>query len=434
MVVEVTNELAVIDGITVVADCGRGLDVVASPALLPLFPDTVGSLTLALTPTATFPAGAHRLQVEVRSSVEPSASTTIDLDLDVAPVPKGALTVVPPSREARHRTSYSVVLDNPGNTTLEVALAASDGDRALRSVVEPPTVVVDPGTSATATLRVTGRRKLYGTQSVRAVTVVGTAAGLALDTRADFRTRPLVPAGARTVLVLACIVAVWAGIFVVALTKAYSGDPITKDVPPSFYAASPAARTSSGRSALGALGTFRFETAASDGSGPAGAVPKSGVAIGIGGTVTGTVDAASTSAGVGRITVEAIRTTPQGPALVSSAATGADGNYSLPGLLPGDYYLLFTADGYRDVWYPSAPSQAAATPVTVDSQAQTSGINATIEGLPATIVGSVVTGSTAAVPVTVTVQPGQGATTPIATARFARSCPGPRGWARVWSP
>lgn len=414
-VVEVTNELQVIDGITASLDAGEGLTATVEPPLLPLFPDGTGVLTLTLRPSPTFPAGTHRMIVELRSSVESATTSIVEFTGRVVPVPNAALTVLPPVRAAKRRARYGVVLDNTGNVPLDAALAASDPDRTLTPRFDPPGLLVAPGGSATATLTVTGRRRLLGSDLSRQVTVLGTANELELATSATFRHRPLIPNGARTIVVLGLIVAVWAAIFLVALNHAFSKDALTKDVPPSFYASTAAAHTASGATALGSLGTFRFQTAASDAA-PAGAVPKTGVAIGVGGTISGTLTAASTQAGVGRITVEAVRTTPTGPTLVASAATGDDGTYNLVGLLPGDYYLHFTAQGFQDQWYPAAPTQATSTPVTVDAMGQTPGINAVVTGLPATISGTVATGTPVPAPVTVTVLPEQGATTtPVAT-------------------
>jgi hypothetical protein len=126
--------------------------------------------------------------------------------------------------------------------------------------------------------------------------------------------------------------------------------------------------------------------------------------------VSGSVLAASTGQGVGRITIEAVRDTPSGPSLVSSAASQADGSYSLAGLLPGMYKLHFTAVGFQDLWFPAAAGEAAATPVEVDAATITDNAPTTVVGLPGSISGTVDTGVTPPVPVTITVLPEQGTT------------------------
>jgi 5-hydroxyisourate hydrolase-like protein (transthyretin family) len=96
--------------------------------------------------------------------------------------------------------------------------------------------------------------------------------------------------------------------------------------------------------------------------------------------------------------------------LVSSAASQADGSYSLVGLLPGMYKLHFTAVGFQDLWYPTAPGDATATAVQVDASTVTSAMPATVVGLPGSISGNVDTGVATPAPVTVQVTPEQGTT------------------------
>src|SRR5579875_1228598 len=330
VVIEVTNTLEVIDGISAVLDAGLGLGVVADPPLLPLFPEGSGTISLALTPSAHFPAGTHQLLVELRSAADPSAGTVERLRAEVEPDPSASVTAVPTVSSGRKRTTFAIVVDNTGNVPLEMSLAATDPDRALRTRFAAPVVTAPAGQSADTALTVTGRRRWLGNELSRQITVVAADGEVEASTRAVFRQRPVLARGLRTALVLAAIVAVWAGIFVLALNKALAGDPLTKQVPASFYAAS-AAKNNGQLKALGR--TDSYGLVAAQGA-PAGAVPKTGVVIGVGGTLAGTVDAKSTGSGIGRITVEAIRSSPQGQVLVSSAATASDGSYSIEGLLP----------------------------------------------------------------------------------------------------
>ncbi len=413
-VVEVTNTLGVIDGVTASARTDEGLTSSCLPALLALFPGSSGQIDLTFTVGRHFPAGRHRIPVEVCSSVDSSERLELILAVEVLPVPAAAITIDPPRRRARHRARYRITATNQGNTTLELDLAAADPDRAVTARVEPATLTVGPGVEAYGVLRVQARRHLLGTDRRHAVTVLGRAGELEVDTTASLDQPPLIPVGVRTAAVLAVIVAMWAAVFIVAISKANSSDPLTKQVPPSFYAAI-AATHPVNTSSFGVLGRPGLLAAATDGPLPAGAVPKSGVVIGVGGTINGTIDAASTGSGIGRITVEAVRDSPNGPVLVSSAATDSNGNYSLVGLLPGSYKLLLSATGYQQQWYPDASTEAAANPVQVAAESTTSGVDATISGLPGSITGTVYTGQTPSPPVVVTVVSQQGNGRPVAT-------------------
>jgi hypothetical protein len=122
----------------------------------------------------------------------------------------------------------------------------------------------------------------------------------------------------------------------------------------------------------------------------------------MGGEIGGKVVAADNQQPVGRILVQAYRKGRTGLVRMSSAASQADGTYTLAGLFPTDYYLQFSATGYKTVWYPNQPSQAGAQAVTAIAQGSTTGINAVIAGDPATISGKIDPGDTLT-PVTTTV-------------------------------
>jgi 5-hydroxyisourate hydrolase-like protein (transthyretin family) len=412
--VEVTNTLEVIDGVTASVDGGLGLTASSEPALLALFPEGTGTITLELTASRHYPAGTYDLPLDLRSAAEPSAGLVERLPVVIPPDAAATITVLPAARSSRHRAVYTVVVDNTGNVPLDMGLAASDPDRAARVRFGDPVLRVQPGESASTSLVATCRRRLLGTELSRQITVVATSGPVEVDTRAVFRHRPLIPRGARTILVLAAIVAVWAGIFIFALDKALANDPLTKVVPASFYASSVGKGGQAKLSSLG--GTSSYGLASTDGGAPAGAVPKTGVVIGVGGTVSGTVEAKSTGAGIGRITVEAIRDSTHGPVLVSSAATESDGTYSIAGLLPGEYKLLFTATGYHNIWWPKATSAKTAKNVNLVALGLTNNVNVVISGGTGSIRGTIDTGETPAPPVKVTIEPEQGnKTEPIRT-------------------
>lgn len=413
-VVEVTNGLAVIDGVTVTVRPVEGLAATVEPALLPLFPDSTGTLTIELVAGPHFQAGAHQVVVDVRSSVDPDESTELVLAVDVVPAPALGVSVDPPARRARHRARYQVTCANEGNTLLQVDLAAQDPAKGVVARVVPEVLDVPPGGTASAELRVKAHRHLLGGERRHRIAILARAGEKEVEGQAAYRQPPVIPVGARTTAVLAVIVALWAGVFVFALHKANSSDPLTKDVPPSFYAAMGAGQAVN-TAAFGPLGHSSLLASSVGGGVPDGAVPKTGVVIGVGGTINGTVDAQSTAAPVGRITVQAYRSSPSGPLLVSSAATGSDGTYSLVGLLPGDYEIEFSAVGFQTIWYPSAPDQAEATPVSVAAQSNSNGVNATITGLPGSITGTVDTGESPSPTVTVTVTAEQGTAKVVAT-------------------
>lgn len=412
VVLDVVNNGEVIDGITARVIGLADECVTAHPALLPLFPDASGQITLSLAIPNDHPAGRHPLIVEVVSHGAQAPSQFLDMDLDVTARPGLQLGAVPRVIRARRSARFVLELTNQGNVPLDVSLRAVDAERSTSAEFQPPTVRIAAGAVAPVLLRVRGPRMFTGGEVDRTVIVQADAARVDQAPPADMTTtvvpgnhettvrlrqRPLISRGLLTALILMSIIALWAGVFLFGLTKVFSGDPMTKAAPASFFAAAAAAGDGDG-SAAGGPGT-----AADGGAAPAGALPKSGqLPPGIGGEITGKVIALSDRQPVGRILVQAWRQGRDGLALVSSAATQADGTYAVAGLFPTSYYLKFSSAGYHSVWYPNTPSQAAAQLVPAVAQGSTAGVNATIAGLPASISGKIDPGDTLT-PVTTTV-------------------------------
>ncbi|MGX7681838.1 carboxypeptidase regulatory-like domain-containing protein [Jatrophihabitans sp. DSM 45814] len=443
--VEIVNTGKVIDGLTARIIGLPEESVRAEPALLPLFPDATGEVTLSVTVPATHPAGRHPLTVEVVSHGARLPSAFVDVDMQVAAHP--AMSVAPKPRVIRSRRQGRFVLEvaNEGNVALEVSLRATDTDRAVTAVFTPASLRVPAGSTAPVLLTVKGPRMWLGAEIDRVVAVeliatqadllppdtLGNAAEVSAsnpetaaalgeplrlqqETSVRLRQRPQLSRGLLTALILASIVALWAGAFLLGLNKVFAGDPSTKDAPASFFAAS---QTGIG---AGAGGTG---AAGAAGAAPAGALPKSGqVPVGIGSTISGTVTATSDHKGVGRILVEALRQTPKGLIVVSSAATQSDGSYTVAGLFPTEYLLRFTSAGFKTIWYPSASTQVGATPVAAIAQGATTGVNAVVTGDLASMSGTVDPGDTLT-PITTTVAVrslvGSAAATPLATTTTA---------------
>jgi hypothetical protein len=436
VVLEVVNTGEVIDGITARVIGLPDQLVSSQPSLLPLFPDASGQLTLSLSVPQTHPAGRHPLTVEVVSHGARLPSQFVDVDMDVSAKPAMRLAALPRVIRARRSGRFVFELTNEGNVPLDVALRAADADRSSRTEFVPGSLRLEAGAVAPVLLTVRGPRMFTGaeidrTVSVEAVarraealtaapaeSVIETEPPLIRETSVRLRQRPLVGRGLLTALILVGIVALWAGVFLLGLTKVFSGDPMTKSAPASFFAASAGGGGGSGGASGGAgggAGGAGGAGAGSAGSGaaPAGALSKTGqLPPGMGGEITGSVTAANDQQPVGRILVEAIRIGRKGPVVVSSAATQADGSYTLAGLFPTSYYIKFSASGFRPQWYPGSASQIAGQLVTAVAQGTTKGVNAIVKGNPASISGKVNPGDTLT-PVTtsVTARPLLGADT-----------------------
>lgn len=382
----VTNTSEVIDDVRVRVPGLPAYAVRSEPEHLPLFPGAEGTINLVLTLPPSFPAGDHKVAIEVLSNTDPEESVTVELHMAVAFDDDVTVDVRPRSLTAGKRGEFEVLCTNRGNRPIDLTLLAVDLEYALKHEFEPPFVELPAGHEVVSLLRVSGRRPIIGGNAVRRLQITALGPDRQLETEATFSQLPRIRRAPLTFLILAAIIGLWAVLFTVAISMATSTDPLAKEFPG------------------GAMESIGAALAADEPI--AGAAAARVDPMTTGGSITGTVRATSTEEEVGRITVEAIRQTRTGPQLASSAATDEDGTYELTGLVAGRYNLRFTAPGFDDVWYPDATTQEMALPVQVTVGNTVEEIDVSITGEPGGIVGSVDVGeAVATVPVTVTARP-----------------------------
>ncbi len=383
VVLGVQNTSDVIDDITVrVVGIDPGA-VRTDPARLPLFPGAEGTITIIFALPIGFPAGNHTIPIEVLSGTDPDQSVTVEMLVVVAEDDDVSIDVRPRTLTGGKKGEFEVLCTNRGNRPIELTLLASDSEFALTHEFEPPFLALPAGHEVVSLLTVSGRRPFMGSNALRRITVTALADDRQLECEATFSQLPRLRRGPVTFLILAGIIALWALIFTFAINASLSGDPLEKAFP--------------GR----ALESIALALGADEPI--AGAAAARLDPMTTGGAISGTVVAASNQEPVGRITVEAIRQTRDGPRLASAAATDEDGTYELVGLVAGRYTLRFTAPGFNDVWWPAGTTEAMASNVSVTVGNNVEEIDVTISGEAGGIVGSVDVGEAVqTVPVTVT--------------------------------
>lgn len=398
---DVTNTSAVIDGVSARV---LGVDaerVSSRPQVLSLFPDSAGEMTLSIELPETYPAGTHPLTVALDSHTS-GMTELVDIELTVSPLPRVQVRPRPSVVRTGRRAHFALDVGNRGNVPLDVALTGADADRSLKLKFSRTSVTVPAGVTKVVNLDSRAPRHLFGNDLDRPFSVHAEATApatmpgappLAVLDNAGLvhRQRPIIARGVLTAIVLMTIVALWAGAFLFGLTKVFNTDPVTKAAPASFFVAS------------GVAGLAADST-------PGDVLAKGGpLPAGVGGVIAGRVVSTTSGDGIGRIVVEALRTSPTGLKLVTSAATQADGSYVVIGLFPGDYYLRFSALGFHTTWYPGANSQAGARLVSAAPQQVTKANAIKVIGYPATISGQVDPGNvTTPVRTVVTVRPTAG--------------------------
>ena len=264
---DVVNTGAVIDGVTARVVGLPDRHVTSRPAVLPLFPDSAGRLTLTLDLPTGFPAGRHPVTVEVRSRQAETTPGYLDLDLMVPSVAGLAISSRPQVVRAHRTARFVVSVVNRGNTALDVALGAVDPERFVVAQLEPPNLVLPPATAADVLMTLKGPRMFVGTELDRPITVEATAvivppattptapAGVAGTRHPDsadlpaavgtrdgrrarartadrdlpgYQQRPWLTRGLLTALILLSIIALWAAVFLFGLGQVFAGDPQTK--------------------------------------------------------------------------------------------------------------------------------------------------------------------------------------------------------------
>ena len=381
--VEVANTKEVIDAVSVEVSGVPGARVKTTPSELALFPSTSGSQSVAVELPKCFPAGRHQVALEVRSLVDPRDRVVRELAIDVAPVMDASLVVHPLQRRGHRKARFTVICRNEGNVDVEIALHATDPERALRLTCQPSRLVVEAGGGGEAVLQVRAPRQIFGAERARTINLSGRVAapGTAgpqapsLEAHATYVQHPRVPRGVATAAILAAIVALWAVIFSLGLRAVLAEQPLAKSAPLSFFAP-----LSPGKGAHNAGAVA-----------PAGFAPKDFAPLGAAGSIRGRVASPGQPGGIGRVVVKAVELGPGGGP-PPSAATQSDGTYLIAGLFPGKYKISFSAPGFQTVWYGGASTRRAARALEVGAGSTVSRVNATMRGLPASIGGQVLTG------------------------------------------
>jgi 5-hydroxyisourate hydrolase-like protein (transthyretin family) len=355
---EVFNTGEVIDTITSRLVGQELLAVEQRPANLSLFPGTSERVTVSFTLPADYPAGDHVLPVELVSAVAPEdESAAIDVAVEVAPVVKASIDLVPSDITCGRRARFSAHVANEGNTPLNLSMTGVDPERALAFSFDPVFIRVQPGQHVYVAGRTTGKRPFFGIPLTRQFAVHAEGPGVALSAAGRVNQKPWIARGLITVLTLLAIIGLWAFVVTAGANLVLNRDKLTKTVPAAFL-----------------VGQQDFSGAA------------------VAGSMTGIVTATASGAPVERLTVEAYRIRSAGQKLIQSGATGADGSFKLDALVPGKYHVRFSAPGFQDVWYPDASSAAAAKVVQVQPLTELPKIDVQVQGLPGTVNGAVAAG------------------------------------------
>ncbi|GAB2460679.1 carboxypeptidase regulatory-like domain-containing protein [Jatrophihabitans fulvus] len=368
VIVTVTNTADIIGGYALrVLGADPGW-VTLSEDSLSLFPDEVRAVQLTVEPPPGLTAGTRRLAVQVRELTEPYDSVVADIDLVVPAVPDSQLRVDPLVFEGGKRSSFSLLVENTGNTELDGYLSASDPESEVQFEFEPDRLVLAPGQHAVVEMRARAKRPFFGSPAVRSLSVFvddAPAAAVVLPAATDdenerqalagatFIQKPIFARGALALMGLLAAATVFALLISLALTKLVAQSAADRNL---------------------ALQVAAAQDSQNDGSGSSG--------------VSGTVRQLTTGAGARSVTVNVYDASDAQNA-IASTTTKPDGTYAVSGLAAGSYKLSFRGAGLTAVWYPASATPDNASDVTLEDGKVTQNINVTVSGVPAKISGTV---------------------------------------------
>jgi hypothetical protein len=369
-----------------------------------LFPDETRVLTIMVDVPRGIPAGARRIAVQVRELTPPYESKVTEIDLTVPPNPVVQLRVDPMAITAGKRATFSLLVENTGNTAIRGFLAGDDPENQVRFDFEPAHVSLAPGQHSVLDMRASAKRHFLGTPTVRSLSVyldeiapdaflepppAQPASGEEREplAGATFIQKSVMSRSALSLLGLLFAATVFAVVITIALSRLVAQSTADRNLALQVAAAKNNAATT-GQS--GVSGVVSLLTSGK---------PVAGV--------TASVFATSDT------------TTP-----VATTATNAKGAYSVTDLPAGKYLLSFRGAGFVQIWYPGAVNAADATTITLAAGQVQGGLNVSLGGVPASISGTVVGDDVSAATLFLETLPG-GATTDAAAGRPLGTAPVP---------
>ncbi|MDA8236668.1 MAG: hypothetical protein M0T75_02100 [Chloroflexi bacterium] len=227
--VTVKNTGTVVDQFSIDVLGDPGAWAAAEPAALSLFPGAEGTATVSFRPlrSATTPSGEQPFGVRVRSREDPAGSAVEEGVLVVGAYADTFAELVPRTSRGSRGATHELAVDNRGNGRLNATVTAGDQDQLLGFDVEPPGLVVEPGTAGFAKVRVRTRRRFWrGTPKTRPFKVAVAGEGgppIVLDgsiLQEALLPRWLIPALLAALVALIALLVIWLTLLQPAINSA----------------------------------------------------------------------------------------------------------------------------------------------------------------------------------------------------------------------
>ena len=161
--VTVKNTGTVVDQFTIDVLGDPGAFASAEPPALSLFPGAEGSAVVSFAPprSSSTPAGALPFGIRARSQEDPAGSAVEEGVLTVGTFADTFAELVPRTSRGSRGATHELAVDNRGNARLNASISAADPDQLLGFEVQPPGLLVDPGTAGFAKVRVKPAQRFW---------------------------------------------------------------------------------------------------------------------------------------------------------------------------------------------------------------------------------------------------------------------------------
>jgi hypothetical protein len=161
--VTVRNTGTVVDQFTIDVLGDPGAFASAEPPALSLCPGAEGTAVVSFAPPrdAATPAGALPFGIRARSQEDPGGSAVEEGVLAVGTFSDTFAELVPRASRGSRGATHELAVDNRGNARLNASITAADPDQLLGFDVQPPGLVVDPGTAGFAKVRVRPAKRFW---------------------------------------------------------------------------------------------------------------------------------------------------------------------------------------------------------------------------------------------------------------------------------
>jgi len=161
--VTVRNTGTVVDQFMIDVLGDPGAFASAEPPALSLFPGTEGSAVVSFAPArnSSTPSGALPFGIRARSQEDPAGSAVEEGVLTVGTFTDTFAELVPRASRGSRGATHELAVDNRGNARLNASITAADPDQFLGFDVQPPGLLVEPGTAGFAKVRVRPTKRFW---------------------------------------------------------------------------------------------------------------------------------------------------------------------------------------------------------------------------------------------------------------------------------